>query len=306
MDYIIGVDGGGTKTEAVAYDLEDNKIGSGSAGPANLALNFDGATKNIEHALSCCMHNVEIQGNGRKCQGIYLGIAGIEVGDNVKRLESQIESAFPCKAVALHDAQLAHIAILQGKDGIITIAGTGSVSFGRYKEKTDRTGGWGHILGDEGSGYWIALEAMRVMTVERDAGLEESLLSKAILKHLDVADVDGVKEFVHFAGKVEMAAVAPVVAALAADGEPLSMEILDRAGSELALMTRRLYTKLGIAEPVIVGISGGILCNVDRVQEKFRACLQKDLVGVEILTEIISPTRGACYLHRQRKNVKSH
>jgi N-acetylglucosamine kinase-like BadF-type ATPase len=241
MDYIIGVDGGGTKTEATAYNLIDEKLATYTAGPGNLAVNFAGSIKNITLAISQCMQSINNNGIPGDCKGIYLGIAGSEVGSNIRLLESVINSAFHCHVEVVHDSELAHAAIFQGQDGIITIAGTGSVSYGRVLGKTDKTGGWGHVLGDEGSAYWIALEALKRMTVEQDLGLGPSALSLKILAYLDVVSVDAMKEFVHSAGKYEIANVAKLVVEIGQAGASDALTILDRAGFELAQMTVRLY-----------------------------------------------------------------
>jgi N-acetylglucosamine kinase-like BadF-type ATPase len=303
MDYIIGVDAGGTKTEATAYDLEDKKIAGSLAGPGNPAVDFEGAKGNIKDAVFRCILNLNTQGIEGVCQGIYLGAAGIEVGKNIELLESYLREAFKCDVVGLHDSELAHAAILKGKDGIITIAGTGSVSYGRYDGKTGKTGGWGHVLGDEGSGYWIALEALKHMTHEQDSGMMASELSQRIMAHLGVIDVDGMKEFVHAASKNEIAELALIVAELAQTGDRHALDILDRAGIELAILTEKLYKKLEIPQICTVGVSGGILRNVAQVRERFCACMDRDLGAVLILDDEISPTKGACYLHR-RKQVK--
>lgn len=303
MDYIIGVDGGGTKTEAVAYDLEDCKIAVGLSGPGNPAVSFIEAETNIKEAISKCILGVETKEIDGVCRCIFLGAAGIEVGQNKKILETLIGDEFHCKVIGLHDSELTHAALLKGKDGIITIAGTGSVSFGRYKGKTDKTGGWGHVLGDEGSGYWIALQALKNITLEQDSGVVASALSGRIMTHLGVSNADEMKDFVHNAGKNEIADVATVVAELAVEGDLFASEVLNRAGVELSAMTVRLYKKLGISGSATIGISGGILRNIGIVQEQFQLCLENELESVNIKTDCISPTKGACYLYRQHQAV---
>jgi len=306
MDYIIGVDAGGTKTQAVAYNLKDQKMADGLAGPGNPAVDFEGAKANIKEAISQCIGSMKAHGIEEVCRCIYLGAAGIEVGKNKELLEAFLREAFQCEVICLHDSELAHAAILEGKDGIITIAGTGSVSYGRYNGKTAKTGGWGHVLGDEGSGYWIALAALKQMTAEQDSGIKASALSQRIMAYLDVTTVDEMKEFVHDAGKYEIADVAPVVAELGRTGDRLALDILDRAGIELAFLTEKLYKKLEIKGPCVIGLSGGILHHIDRVRDQFRLYVESDLASVSILAEEVSPTKGACYLFRrtQEKNKR--
>jgi len=300
MKYIMGVDGGGTKTKAVAYSLEDREIGQGHSGFGNLLLDFNTAVKNIINAIEQCQISQKEPGGQGECLAIYLGIAGIEVSDNIEKIETLLKEKFHCKVQGFHDSELAHAAMLRGEDGIITIAGTGSVSYGLFKGKKARAGGWGHILGDEGSGYNIALEAFKRMTIEDDSGWVRSELTQTIMSKLNADTVNDIKGFIHSASKGEIAAYAPMVVELAKASEINSVNILKQAGKELAIMTERLYKKLGINESINIGVNGSILSKVDIVREEFRSCLERDLDSVNIIVEDISSTKGACYLHRRK------
>lgn len=299
MKYIIGVDGGATTTEAVAYSLEDKEMGKGYSGFGNLLLDFNEAVKNIISAIEQCQISLKEQNGQGECLGIYLGLAGIEVSDNIHKVETLLKEKFHCKVQGFHDTELAHAAILKGEDGIITISGTGSVSYGLYKGKQARTGGWGHILGDEGSGYKIALEAFKRMTLEDDSGWDRSKLTQTIMNKLNADTVNDIKGFIHTASKGEIASFAPIVVELARASEINSVNILKQAGKELAIMTERLYKKLGINESMNIGVKGSILSKVDIVREEFKSCLERDLDSVNILVEDISATKGACYLNRR-------
>lgn len=299
MGYIIGVDGGGTKTEAIAYSLEDKAIGNGYSGFGNLLLNFDIAVKNIINAIQQCIDSMHEQGIYEECLCIYLGLAGIEAKDNIEKVEALLKEKFFCKVIGFHDSELAHAAIFKGEDGIITIAGTGSVSYGLYQGKSARSGGWGHILGDEGSGYNIALEAFRRMTIEEDSGWIKSELTKTIMSRFDSNNVNDIKGFIYSASKEEIAAYAPLIVELAKASEINSIKILKQAGKELAIMTERLCEKLGNNKFFNLGVSGSILTKAGIVREEFISCLVKDLYSIKIIAEDISATKGACYLHRK-------
>lgn len=84
---------------------------------------------------------------------LYLGIAGSEVGDNAKIIKDTIKNELKTDCVLMNDAEIALKAMLRGNDGILTIAGTGSIAFGVKNNSSVRCGGWGNLLGDEGSGY---------------------------------------------------------------------------------------------------------------------------------------------------------
>jgi len=107
MNYIIGVDAGGTKTEAIAYSLEDQELGIGLSGYGNLYMNFDKATEHIIQAIEQCRINACGQG-AEECLGIYLGIAGIEVQDYAAKIDALLTNQYHCRVCGLHDSVLAH------------------------------------------------------------------------------------------------------------------------------------------------------------------------------------------------------
>lgn len=298
MNYIIGVDGGGTKTEAAAYSLEDKELCKGYSGFGNLILDWNQAVSNIIDSIEKCIRSINHKGEQGKCLCIYLGLAGIEANHNKERIEKVLKEKFLCEVQALNDADIAHAAMLKGEDGIMTISGTGSISYGLYKGQKSRTGGWGHILGDEGSGYFIALQAFKRMILEEDSVLAKSELTKAIMSKLNINKVNDIKGFIYSASKGEIAGYAPIVVKLAEASEINSINILKRAGKDLAIMTEKLYKKLGIKQPINIGIKGSILTEVDIVREEFISYLQMNLKGITIIKEDISSTKGACYLYR--------
>lgn len=297
MNYIIGVDAGGTKTEAAAYGLDDTELGKAFSGHGNLLLDFGQATAHIMDAIGKCKKDAEAHG-GEACLGIYSGIAGIEVLDYPAKIEALLAEAFQCKICALHDSEFAHAAIFGGEDGIVALSGTGSVCFGLYRGKRAMTGGWGHVLGDEGSGYHIALEAMKRITLEEDLGIARSGLSQALFQALHLEKANDIKAFIHSTDKGAIAAYASIVAAQAEALEIHAINILKDAGKDLALTAERLYKKLGIREPIRVGTGGSILNHITIVRDEFRQCLERDMGIIDWVTQPVPPTKGACYLHR--------
>lgn len=299
MKYIIGVDCGGTKTEAVAYNLEDKELGRGLSSSSNLIIDFYVAANNIVDAITKCKDNIKNKGIAGKCLGIYLGIAGIEVFNNKERIESELNKGIHCPIRTFHDSELAHAGIFEGKDGIITISGTGSVSYGLYKGKSARVGGWGHVLGDEGSGYDIALTAFKQIALEFDLGEKQSLFSQAILNRFNMKNANNIKELIYSATKGEISSYALIIDNLANESNKDAVEILKAAGKKLAVMTERVYNKLDIDDKFDIGIWGSILLKTRIVHDEFIACVKQNLPGSTILAAKSSATEGACYLHRK-------
>ena len=145
MKYVIGVDAGGTKTEAIAYDGNGKIIARSVKGFGNLLNDKEVALSNIESAV------IEIMSTcGREnLHGIYVGAAGCEVGDNARLIEERLKLKINTYIKVMNDAEIALKAMLKGSDGILTISGTGSIVFGMNKGISSRCGGWGNLLGDE-------------------------------------------------------------------------------------------------------------------------------------------------------------
>ncbi len=292
VEYIIGIDGGGTKTEAVAYDLNGNKISEGISGFGNILVNKEEGLKNIEISVLKCIKDLDES----KCLHIYAGLAGAETGNNKEIIKSYIEERFPVSVTVVSDADLAINALLKGEDGILTISGTGSISCGKKGKESFRAGGWGNILGDEGSGYFIAIEAIKKMVNDNDDGKEVSYLSKKVLEELKIKDIPSMIKFVYSSNKGDIAALVPVVVRAADAGDENAAHILKEAGSHLARITYKTYKLMNLKENVSIAVKGSILTKVSLVKESFINELN-NLIGDYILVdEDVSSAKGAYYM----------
>ncbi|WP_052807427.1 N-acetylglucosamine kinase [Risungbinella massiliensis] len=292
--YLIGVDGGGTKTEAVAYDLEGNMLSSATSGFGNILIDYEKASR---HIIEVIQQTQQLLPEAH-CVAIYLGLAGIEGSDQKKALEALLVKTFSCTIQIVNDAVIAHAALLQGKDGILTIAGTGSVSLGKRGNTYTMAGGWGHLIGDEGSGYWIAMEAIRQMVQHEDIGTPASKLSLAILDQLQLTKVQEIKQFVYAATKDEIASLVPIVVKMARVGEPTSQGILEIASRHLAETTWYLAQKLSWNGHLTVAIKGSVLEKIPEVRQAFQTHLHRHHSQLSLLSIPVSSTKGALYLYQ--------
>lgn len=295
MNYIIGVDGGGSKTEAIAYNMQGDEISRGYSGFANVLVNAQKAIQHIVEAIDACISAVP-HGN---CTFLGLGLAGIDSGQHRDTLEQALQAHFTFPYVIVNDARIAHAAALKGNDGILTIAGTGSIAIGVRQGATQVTGGWGHLLGDEGSGYWIVIEAFKQMIREEELDLPPGPLSKSLLKQLDMQSVPEIKRFVYGSAKGEIAALVPIVAEAAGKEEQFSVELLRSAGEKLAEMTARLYRKQAFSGRVPFALKGSILSRIPLVQQAFISAIRTMIPQAEILLDEGSSAKGAYYLALQ-------
>lgn len=291
MKYIIGVDGGGTKTEACAFSLDGKIIATGRSGYGNMLVNAQTAINHIVDAISQCLVNLAEE----ECVYIYIGLAGIDGGAHREELERELEQ-FQASFHIVNDARIAHAALLHGKDGILTIAGTGSVSYGVRGELVSMAGGWGHLLGDEGSGYWIAVEGLKKMIEEYEEMKPLSPLSEALMKELQLERVADIKKFVYAASKGEIASLVPTIVREAEAGDIVSQDILKEAGKYLGRMTLRLYFMLQFQEGASIAIKGSILNNISFVRDSFMDYINAKVRNVTFICAEESSTKGAYYL----------
>lgn len=297
MKYVIGVDAGGTKTEAVAYSLQGEHIQKSVTGFGNLLNDSETALNNIEESIKNIVCNLAES----DLDGIYIGAAGAEVDINAELIKQKISSSFNVNVEVMNDAEIALKAKLKGDDGILTIAGTGSIAFGINNGISSKCGGWGNLLGDEGSGYKIAIDAIKQMIKEEEEDLEQSRLTKNILEKLNIKSVNEITKFVYSSTKDEIASLTPIVAKLGEEGDEIARKILISEATELGKTVKKLYKKLGFKK-CRIALVGGVIRKSKVVREVFEEYLSKNINVTEIIDNDISPTKGAYYIYIKNKN----
>ena len=294
MQYILGVDGGGTKTEAIAYNLDGSEIARGYAGFGNIIIDKELALKNIELSIRECTKKLRLE----DCVYLCLGLAGCEAGDNKIVIQQYLKLKFKCviKVIKIiNDGEIALSAMLKGNDGIITIAGTGSITIGKYRGTAVRVGGWGHLIGDEGSGYFIAMEGIRKIFLENDLGLPDSLLTKEIFKATNSDNRKELLQFVYNSTKGEIASLVPVILKMCEKGDNVSTKILKDAGADLARNTIRAIKLLGIKDKIRVAITGSIITKIQVVKDEFINEFSVNDIEIQLYDEEVSSAKGAYY-----------
>lgn len=294
MMYVIGIDCGGTKTEAVAYDDNGCQLAVCTTGFGNLLVDFQIALANIQQAVQEVLDEL-----GPGCQQLVFGIAGIDSGGLKETLEKAF-SQWGLPVILMNDGQLAHYGILQGHEGIIVTAGTGSVFLGRSSNQWYRVGGWGHLLGDGGSAFDIARKGIQHCLLEFDLGQQSSHFSQQLFKHFKVEDVFGVTKAVYSLEKGAIAEVASLIASLAVENET-AMTILQSAGAELAESVAQLANKMPHEVPLKVGLNGSVIEKNQAVRQAFFEGLKEKLPEqeLEFVDKTVSCAKGAYYYNKR-------
>jgi glucosamine kinase len=254
---LIGADVGGTKT-AVAVS-EDGKIVGRADGP--------GAAVRPGRALASASTIIEVVRRALSAAGrltgdvLLVGAAG--AGRQPEREE--LRTALRTENLASHvgvttDIEIALAAAFSDGPGIVVSAGTGSVAVGRDRTgKQHRIGGYGWQMGDEGSGYAIGRASLGAVSRAVDGRSPNTALSDRLLRATRSADFDSLVRWAAGASPAEVAALAPHVLEVAAQGDPLAQGIADYAARELSQLAICLLPKMDLTPPVKVAITGGLL-----------------------------------------------
>ena len=276
---IIGLDIGGTKTHGVRFE-DGRAVADESAGSSNVQnVSPEDAAFNLAELFARI--------GGGKVTQVYAGAGGIDTHDDAAALAALIEPHVPgARITVVHDSRLL-LAAGRASTGVAVIAGTGSAAWGRNAEGGEaRAGGWGYLLGDEGSGYWLGREAVRHSLRRMNQGLPVDELTAALLESCGVDDPNRLISLFHSpdTGRRFWAQQARLVVEAAAAGHVASQQLLDQAGADLAGLAAQALGKLGIDGPVILG--GGLGMNVAALQDAFRKHLAAaGITDVQVLDQ---------------------
>ena len=295
--HVLGIDAGGTKTVCLLADERGTILAEGRGPGANLH-----AAGELE--VEKVLHEVMEEAIGERDiapAAICLGIAGVDRDDEARTVRAIMRRiGHKSRVLVVNDALIALVAGAQDAPGIVIIAGTGSIVYGRNTAgEAARAGGWGHMIGDEGSGYWIGREAVAAVMRAADGRGPATRLSNDILAHFSVGDVSRLPRIVYEreVPRTRIAALGPIVEGAASDGDAVAMRILERAVDELVLGALSVATRLEMrGDAFVFYLAGGVF----RVVPSMAAVLPRRLVEVaprcqvQLLGE--EPAMGAVWL----------
>lgn len=297
MEYLIGIDSGGTKSELVAYDLDYRPIYKTTGSYGNPSVNLEETIVNLTNIINQCLSDLP----SKKCIFILLGISGVETGNYADIIEEHINNTFSIDNIVLNDATLAGKAYLGSNDGILAIAGTGTSCFVQKDNKGELVGGWGHLLGDEGSGYHTVIQAFRRLIFQIDNNLKLDELSLKLMMEIQATDPAGIKKFIYSKSKKEIAALFIIVSKLADEGNIHAMKLLKDAGEHLALGTITAYNKFEFNNNIKIGVKGGVFHNSEIVKLSYINRISQYISNFKLIWEDISSTKAICNIYERRK-----
>jgi N-acetylglucosamine kinase-like BadF-type ATPase len=295
--HVLGIDAGGTKTVCLLADERGTILAEGRGPGANLHAAGELAVEKVLHEVM----EEAIGDRDVAPAGICLGIAGVDREDEMRTVRAIMRRiGHKSRVLVVNDALIALVAGARDAPGIVIISGTGSIAYGRnVNGEAARAGGWGHMVGDEGSGYWIGREAVSAVMRAADGRGPATRLGESILAHFGVSDVSRLPRIVYDreVPRMSVAALGPIVETAAENGDAVAMRILERAVDELVAASRSVATRLEMrGDAFTFYLSGGVF----RVVPSITAVLPRRLIEVaprcqvQLLEE--EPAVGAVWL----------
>jgi glucosamine kinase len=298
MALYLGIDSGGSKTRCVLGD-ETKVLGTSMSAGSNIIRQGSAGAR---EALLAAVREVcsAAKTSPSQIKHITIGAAGAARPAVAATVRSILAELTPASVEVVGDMVIALEAAFGAGPGIIAIAGTGSIAYGRDAAGTTaRAGGWGFAVSDEGSGHWIGRRAVSAIFQARDEG-RETALAAAILHAWNLTSFDDLIQAANLQALPEFPRLVPVVLRAAADGDAAARSLLAEAGTRLADLTAIVIRRLVAHAPYApVAMAGSVFRQSADVRQVFYNSLQASFPGIEVRPDLAEPVQGALALARR-------
>ncbi len=296
MAYYLGVDGGASKTAALVTDDTGRALGDGLAGPSNhLRVGIETAARNIERAVNKALVAADVA--SREIAWTYCGIAGADHPAHRQEVVDSLSVFFPRGNFTVdNDARIALSGAIGFGAGVVVIAGTGSVCVGRNDAGDEaRAGGWGPLVGDEGSGFAIARAGLAAILRAYDGRGPATLMTELLKRDYDMTPPD-LPRFVYATTTHadDIARVGKLVIDAAENGDAPAHDIVERAGGELASAVLAVANRLGLTPTDFpVAYVGGAFNAGETLLAPMRSAVLAAATRARIVPPAHTPVEGA-------------
>ncbi|MDP3150827.1 MAG: BadF/BadG/BcrA/BcrD ATPase family protein [Ignavibacteria bacterium] len=308
MSFLIGIDGGGTKTHAVLTNLQGEKLFECFGGPSNfLILGTEKVAEAILASVESCKNYLNISYN--EISSVFLGTTGAGRRADAELLEKDFQTYLNSKNISIRnfrvesDARIALEGAFSGKPGSILIAGTGSIMFGKDKEgNIHRVGGFGRFLGDEGSGYSIGRKALSAIAKSFDGRSGRTLLSELISDKFGISTSEKLITAV-YKNNFDIASVTPLVLQAAETKDETAVRIIEEETDELILHLKAMQEKIK-EEVLLIAFIGGILSNKNVYSDLFTKKIKEQIPNCIVKAPDYPPEYGAILMAQSFLKIK--
>jgi N-acetylglucosamine kinase-like BadF-type ATPase len=298
-EMVLGIDGGGTHT--VALLAEGNTVlGRGESGPSNMhAVGMTRACQSLEEAIQAAFAAAGVEPG--TVRSACLGLAGADRPEEKELLTQWAERIRLAERVELtSDGSLLLAAGTPEGWGLALVSGTGSIVVGRGPDgQMSRSGGWGYLLGDEGSGYELVVSALKAILRERDGRGQPTALTGRLLEAMGLRSAQEMIPAVYSGGwdRPKLSALSPVVIAVADEGDVEAGKILETSADEIARAAEATVRSLQLTGKVIpVAMAGGVFLGAASYRQRVVRRMEELGIKVGSVSLVEVPALGAVRL----------
>lgn len=297
--YVLGIDGGGTKTKGVIATSTGEIVAEATVG----ASNPNSVTKEAlisEFKRLFDLLSAEMKDDFQHIGHVYAGMSGVDHPTTRGNMEELLRNLLPdsMNVTVTNDAIIALYSGTLGKPGIVQIGGTGSITFGlNEKGDSDRVGGWGYLLGEKGSGYSIGSQALEKAFRAHDGLEEKTMLTDLILTHFDTDHLPSIIPFIYQSNnsKGVIAALSKEVISAGEQGDETAKKIIDENALYIAEAITCLIHKL-FSHPfrnIPIVFTGGLFNRLDMFQDKLNDYFASHGIDTVFIKPKMEPVGGA-------------
>lgn len=300
MKYLIGLDGGGTKTKCVVTDFDLNPLYECKGGPSNfLLIGTQAVSETILALILEAMNHLKISSD--EIASIFIGTTGAGRPNDAQKLKGDFISYAESKGYSFKsfnvdsDARIALEGAFSGGTGSLLIAGTGSIIFGKDENnQIHRVGGFGKLIGDEGSGSTIGKRGLNQAAKEFDGRGEKTLVTKMLIHDFKISDSSQLITEV-YRNNFDVASFAPKVIEAAQSGDMIAIRILEEESDELLLHVKSMFNMIN-QEKLKLCLIGGTIATENYYSAMFKKKIEKQLPNVTVVLAENPPEIGAAFM----------
>lgn len=296
MNYLIGIDGGGTKTVGLLTTIDGEKIANIMDGPSNYhVVGVEITHQVLKNIIESLTSQIEATNNNIV---ICIGMAGLGRDDDKKVINEICDKMeITTQRILTHDAHIALVGGIGKPEGIIVISGTGSIVYGIDSHGNEfRAGGWGYIIGDEGSGYDIAIKGLQAIAKATDNRQPSTILTELFLTELNLNDPKQLIRWVHTADRDEIAQLSKTVFEGMKYGDSTAIGIIETATDELVFAIEAVLKQATFKDRINIVLNGGNLIHQPLFSDNLKNKIYEKISNISVIFPKYDPVYGAILL----------
>lgn len=303
IDYIIGIDGGGTSTKAYALDKDKNVLKNAKTGPSSAAVVSENVVwDNVLTAIS----NVYINDDNYHCSYIHIGLSAYSILNDVDKYQEIIAKKYNVEVAITSDLVVALYSILKNKyqNGVVVVAGTGVAIYGQNHHQNVMIGGWGHIIRELGSAYACVHHLAINIIDQMENNLPLTTFQSGFLDYLSNKGINGLKPLFYEYSKNDIALCVKYIRECAIKKNQEAITLLKEEGVNLANQVIKAINKLALQNDYVIGLKGGFVqYQSSSIIDAFCETLKKNNINAITVFDEEPPVIGVYYIAKENHKI---